>query len=293
MAARFKISQAMKRIGIRVEVPEEMYRGLVELQELRWQESGKKPALSSVIIDLCQGKLTRDGQNVQASDDRVQNSVQSFGKLNRSLPEPLPDKRNRQMDEFYTRLEAAQNERALLLRSQENDLMEAREDFFQKQNDFIQEKEKFTSKSLAGTDQIIELKMLKLEVAQKTETLQALQREIDQNQSSIIKSLKTLEQSAKEPNTGNISMWDKIIPWIPVAVNVVGMYLMYSKLNGKNDLSGLPQQISDVFKDLDPENKQKVTKTIMDAVQGFLKTQNQTKEKYLPKEKKIAETPDK
>ncbi|MEI6766942.1 MAG: hypothetical protein WCM76_15030 [Bacteroidota bacterium] len=261
----------MKTTGVRVEVPIELYQTLVEIQQTRWQESGKKPSLSAIIIDLCTSGLDSASNNTMLGNNEIKNNPNVSLISNRAY---IPgEKRNKQMEQYYCQMDATLNQRALSLRALENELMEARDDFFQKQNEFIIGKEMSVTKNQAGPEQIIELKMSKIELAHKQQTIETLKKEIANNQSIILKSLGNLETSVKKQEKQAPTIWDHIIPWIPVLVNLIGWYMAMGKINGKADLSGLTGHISEVLKGIDPENRQKVSQTIMDAVQNIIKNQ--------------------
>jgi len=266
----------MKAPEIRVEPSEEMYNALIEIQKNRQQENGRKPALSSLILEFCQIGLTINDNNP------VQDSIRPY----RQAKESLPDKHNKQMDTFYFKSEVALNERVSSLREQENELMEARAEFFQKQNDFIQEKEKFANQPHIGTEKIIELAIQKVDIAHKNDTIQNLQKENSKNETVILKALKNIENMLQKMDV-EPTLLDKIIPWIPAAVNLIGFYMINNKLNSSNNVIALPQELQGVLNSLAPEGQEKVTKSLMDAIQEFQKKQGMSENKASKKEKSL------
>ena len=64
--------------SIRIEVPAELYNQLVRIQENRRQAEGRKPSLSSIILDFCSSCITNEqksSKNVQSAGNSVQNNA--------------------------------------------------------------------------------------------------------------------------------------------------------------------------------------------------------------------------
>jgi Ca2+-binding EF-hand superfamily protein len=62
---------------------------------------------------------------------------------------------------------------------------------------------------------------------------------------------------------------DKLMPFLPSIISVVGMYLMYRKFDPNNDQNPVQKEISNVFKTLNPVSKDALTKALMEAVGKF------------------------
>lgn len=272
----------MNTTGIRIEVPKQMYDWLLELQEVHKQKTGKKTSLSSIIIAICTQAQAEKGENVQNFNENVQSfnkNEQNFVQYSaqNSTINKLPLQKCTELsDDFLRKWEARINERAILLRSQENDLIEARDDLFQKQLEFIEEKEALTEKRMIEPQKLIELNMLKAELIIKNEKIEYLQNEISNNSSQIMQQLKSLEKHNNKLSAtlGDKPIIEKLLPWLPVIINAIGIFIMYNKMNNtpnsKADLSGITEQISSLLKGVNTEDKNKITKTIIETVQNFV-----------------------
>lgn len=58
----------------------------------------------------------------------------------------------------------------------------------------------------------------------------------------------------------------KLTPFLPSIITIVGMFLMYRKFDPGNKQDPIQKEINKVFKTLDPKSREEMTKAVMEAV---------------------------
>jgi glycerophosphoryl diester phosphodiesterase len=160
-------------------------------------------------------------------------------------------------------------ETALIRR--ERDLAERADRLQQETDKFFEEKTEFLDKKLQNQaqsiDGIVETRIsqdiAKKELAAKNEQITDIKEELKYLR-------KQLEQGiALSHKKDEKTLMDKLMPFMPSVITVVGMFLMSKKFDPNNDQDPVQKEINNVFKSIDPKNRETLTKALRDAIGNY------------------------
>lgn len=255
----------MATTNIRIQATAEFYEALLEEQEKRRNKTGKKTALGDIIIELCKNQLNSTPTDHNSDQFTPQNDQKP--RQNDYELIMMAEKRLRlvkSMEDYLASREDMINRREHDLYAREAKLKAEQDELLEDKTAFLDQKIQSQNKSIDG---VIEARlsndMAAKELSAKNEQLTALKEEIAYLRDHLEKRLSQLDKK-DEP-----SIMDKLMPFLPSIITVVGMFLMYRKFDPANDQDPVQKEINKVFKNLDPKNREEMTKALMDAVGRF------------------------
>ncbi len=271
----------MDTTNIRIQASTEFYEALLEEQEKRRGKTGKKTSLGDIIIELCSNQLNSTPID-QHSDHYSPGNDQNATQNDRDVL-MLAEKRLR----LVKSMEDYQSSREDIISKREQDLAEREEKLQAEQDKLFDDKTAFLDQKLQNQnksiDGVVETRLsqdiAKKELSAKNEQLITLKEEITYLRDHLEKRLSQLDKK-EEP-----SVMDKLMPFLPSIISVVGMYLMYRKFDPNNDQDPVQKEISNVFKTLNPDSKDALTKALMEAVGKFGGVEKEKDQKVDQKEK--------
>lgn len=262
--------------SIRIEVPAAIYNQLVRIQENRRQAEGRKPSLSSIILEFCSSCIN-DGQTNPANVQTVEKNVQSssiseqnhaaFAQNARVFQqEEYLQKRLTRWEDSLLRWETNLNIRESRLRESLHDFAEQREEIHQARLQMLEEVEELPRKKpLAGPEEIIENKMMSVEIKDKNEKIKKLKETINILEEDLEKA-----QSAAKPLKEPSSFLSIIKEYWPVIITGAGIliaYLMNQKSESKKQNKQMEKLLESLGK-IDPGDKEKLVKTLVEGVKN-------------------------
>lgn len=255
----------MDTTNIRIQASAEFYQALLEEQEKRRNKTGKKTSLGDIIIELCSNQLISTPID-QHSEHYSPRNDQNAGQNDREVL-IMAEKRLRlvkTMEDYLASREDIISKREQDLAEREEKLQVEQDKLFDDKSAFLDQKLQNQNKSIDGVIETrISNDMAKKELSAKNEQLITLKEEITYLRDHLEKRLSYLDKK-EEP-----SIMEKLMPFLPSIMSVVGMYLMYRKFDPNNDQDPVQKEINKVFKTLNPDSKDALTKALMEAVGKF------------------------
>jgi hypothetical protein len=240
--------------GIRLEVPRDLYERLQNEQEKRRIKTGKKPALSVIIMEFCTEKL-EENENVHFDVHTVQKSVHNTEHSNSGKEKSGSDteKRLKNWEEQLSIKNKSLLEEERKLKEQEKEIFKEKMEVLDLKSKVLDEREKLQQKTLEGTESIIELKLLQNELKHKDEKIHRLETDL-----SIAKS-KPHSPHEDRKESESKTFWEQIngfLPFIAVILALIAIYLIAQK-NKKPVLSPVLKEFAGLFDHLS-EAEQKI-----------------------------------
>lgn len=239
--------------GIRIEVSQELYEKLQDEQEKRRVTTGKKPALSAIILEFCSEKLNMSN-NVQTSVHNVHQNVHKTEHVSSDLEKASLRTENqlRQWEERLSRWEKTLLEREKRIKEQEEEIYQEKLTLLDLKSKILDERDKIHQQALEGTEKMVELKLLQKELTHKDDKIQQLTRELGLIKENVHSNNK--DRKSVEPKT----FWEQVkdyLPWIITGITAIVAYLLAKKGNKPP----LPQELKGlaVYFDGLPEKDQK------------------------------------
>jgi chromosome segregation ATPase len=213
--------------GIRIEVPYDLYEKLQEVQNKIRTSTGKKPALSAIILKFCSEKLSAS-EYVQKDVHVVRENVQKPEHTGSDLEKASPgaEKRLLQWDERLSRWEKSLLEREKRIKEQEREIYQEKAIILDSKSKLLDEREKAHKQTLEGTEKLFELKILQNELNHKDDKIQQLTRELG----SLKETVQTAKRDHKqaEPKTF-LEKIKEYMPWIITVLVIIAAYLLAKK----------------------------------------------------------------
>lgn len=234
--------------GIRLEVTQDLYERLQTEQEKRRIKTGKKPALSVIIMDFCTEKL-EENENVHSDVQTVQKSVHNAEHSNSGKDE-VHSNTEKRLKNWEEKLSI----KNITLQEQEKEIFKKKMEVLDLKNKVLDEREKLQQKALEGTETIIEMKLLQNESKHKDERIQRLETELSIAKS---KSQRTHEdRKESQPQT----FWEQIKPFLPVISGGIGLIAGYfiAQKNKKPELPPVLKELAGLFDHLSEEDQKKL-----------------------------------
>jgi len=261
--------------SIRIEVPAELYNQLVRIQEKRRQAEGRKPSLSSIILEFCSASLKTEqptaenvqnaAKNVQSVGNSEQNSAAHAQNSRVSQLEENMLKRLARWEESLSRWDSSLNLKESRLRNFESDLASQKEEIFSQKLELLDEKERNRKESLAGPEKIIENKLMELEMTNKDKKIKDLEAIINRLDKDYERAIRTSKQEKDKSSFQNIikEYWPAIIAGAGVLITC----LIQQKSASKKQTMQL-EKLLDSLEKIDPGNKDELVKTLVEGVKG-------------------------
>jgi len=255
--------------SIRIEVPAAIYNQLVRIQENRRQAEGRKPSLSSIILDFCSSCINDEqtsSKNVQSAGNSVQNNAADVQNTRLFQSEENMQKRLTRWEDSLLRWETNLNIRESRLRESLHDFAEQREEIHQARLQMLEEEEELPRKKpLAGPEEIIENKMMSVEIKDKNEKIKKLKETINILEEDLEKA-----QSAAKPLKEPSSFLSIIKEYWPLILAGAGLLFTYfknqkSESKKQNELMG---KLLESLGKIDSGDKEKLVKKLMDGVKN-------------------------
>jgi hypothetical protein len=251
--------------GIRVEVDNEFYDWLSHEQEARRRRTGKKPALSAIILDICYSRMKKNEsvQNVQVVQkflDEVEGK-NYYKNKNADKEFAITQTRLTKKEAELKTLETELSQKEKFLNEKEHRIYVALEKQMQQKNDLIDFKEKINEKNLEGSHNKLLVESLEKQVAEKNNTIMELRNEAKQAHEKIIKILNDVDKKTEK------GIFEKYIqPFLPSLINIAGCLIMNNKLNDIKELSPALKDIDRIFKQLKPEEQKELSNLLSETV---------------------------
>jgi hypothetical protein len=239
--------------GIRIEVPQDLYKKMQEEQEKRTLVKGKKPALSAIILEFCSEKLDAC-KDVHSDVHGVHESVQKSVHPNSSQDKKYSDaeKRLQQWDERLSKWEKSLIERDKMIKDQEKEIFQEKLDVLELKSMVLDERDKVHQKALDGTEMVVDMRLLKNDLKHKDEMIHQLSKELSFIKDKLLSRMK--DHKKGEPKT-LLEQFMGFLPWIAGGLALISIYLLATKDN-KPALPKELQELAGVFDGLS-ENDQK------------------------------------
>jgi len=243
----------MKTTGIRIEVPQDIYKKMQEEQEKRTILTGKKPALSAIILEFCSEKLDAceyvhsDVHDVHESEHK---SVHTNSNLDKKDSDT--EKRLQHWDERLSKWEKSLFERDKMIKNQEKEIFQEKLDALELKSMALDERDKVHQKALDGTEMVVDMRLLKNDLKHKDEVIHQLSKELSFIKDKLLSRMK--DHKKGEPKT-LLEQFMGFLPWIAGGLALISIYLLATKDN-KPALPKELLELAGVFDGLS-ENDQK------------------------------------
>ena len=239
--------------GIRIEVPQDLYKKMQEEQEKRTVVTGKKPALSAIILEICSEKLDAC-EDVHSDVHGVQESVHKSVHPNSSPDKKDSDaeKRLQHWEERLSKWEKSLLERDKMIKDQEKEIFQEKLDVLELKSMVLDERDKVHQKALDGTEMVVDMRLLKNDLKHKDEVIHQLSKELSFIKDKLL--TRMADHKKDEPKT-LMEQFKGFLPWIAGGLALISIYLLATKDN-KPALPKELHELAGVFDGLS-ENDQK------------------------------------
>ena len=254
------------KTSIRIEVDDAIYHVLITEQEKRRRISGRKTALSNLILEFCAKGLTVFQCNEQNSAHLEQKNVQDSGKMNipeaQNTPENSAISIQKQYDLFQLEQRLAAKERNIAEREQQliskvKDVTERLNGISQERDELISQKELLLEKANNKMRLQWLVEQQSTELKTKSDTIQKLQQENIQYKEKVFQVLSRIDQKTEK----NIFL-DYIVPFLPSLGVIISYFLLNKKIGSIQELNPVQQEIKKLFEKL-PEDAKKKFNTLL------------------------------
>jgi len=256
----------METTNIRIQAGQEFYEALLKEQEKRRGILGKKTSLGDIIIEICNKQLFSDHfdqKNDQKNTGNDQNKVQKVPAEVDLMPEKHL-KMIKSLEDYLSTRESAIIRRERDLAERTERLQQETDAFFDEKAEFLDQKLRNQNQSIDGVVEArISQDLAKKELSAKNEQIAAMKEEISYLRGQLEKGLAQTDKKEER------SVMDKLMPFLPSIITVVGMFLMYRKFDPGNDQDPVQKEINKVFKSLDPVNREALTEKLKEAIGQF------------------------
>jgi len=243
----------MKTKGIRLEADMEMYSFLRNVQNEVSEKTGKKVALSRIILDYLQKYKDNNGNEHQLSGN-----VQNDEHFNEQMDILL--EKEEQLYNWENKLKKQKQE----LNREYEELNGQWEEINNEKDEFNQYLKDIIPNALKSTRQESEIEHHEQKLKDKTDTIIELRQQLRKAENETNRMLQKIEDNTKQ----NI-IFDKILPVLSPVISLIGFILTNKNLGNKNvDLSSFVQDIEKVYKKLKKEDQEKLTKFVMKTIEG-------------------------
>jgi hypothetical protein len=249
--------------SIRIEVPAELYNQLVRIQENRRQAEGRKPSLSSIILDFCSSCISVEqtgSKNVQYDGNSVQNNAADVQNTRMFQSEEHMLKRLTRWEECLTRWETNLTGKENRLKECERDLSVQREEIFRSKLEILDQREHSRKEALAGPEKIIENKLMEFEITNKDKKIKELEETINDLEEGHERAIRAAKQENEKSSFQNI-----IKEYWPVIITGAGIliaYLMKQKSDSKKQSIKVEKLLESLGK-IDPGDKDELVKALV------------------------------
>lgn len=277
----------MKTTGIRLEVEPWLYNVLIEEQEERRQKTGRKHALSALILEFCTKGLSfsrcslpvsgnfvqKKSDFEQKKDDPVQNfegSVQQNSVQNALLsPINLDEIANLKETLLRKEYDLLEKERGMALREKEiadkeTELEEKALKTLEHWNDLLDRKELSMQKSNEKILQQLEMDHQRKELTEKAELIKNLKKENDGLKEHTLKILQKIDQQTEK----NILL-NYIVPFLPSIISIIGFFITNKKIENIQELNPIQTEIGNMMKKLSDTDKEKLSTKLEEGLNRF------------------------
>lgn len=259
--------------SIRIEVPAAIYNQLVRIQENRRQAEGRKPSLSSIILDFCSSCISdeqKSSKNVQSAGNSVQNNAADVQNTRLFQSEEYMLKRLTRWEESLTRWETNLTGKENRLKECERDLSAQREEIFQSKLEILDQREHSRKEALAGPEKIIENKLMEFEMTNKDKKINELEETINDLEEGHERAIRAAKQENEKSSFMNIlkNYW----PLIVAGVGILITYFMKQKTDSKKQSIKVEKLLESLGK-IDPGDKDELVKALVEGVKGVDKNE--------------------
>ena len=271
----------METTNIRIQAGMEFYEALLAEQAKRRGRSGRKTSISDIIIDICNLYLF-PGLFDQKSALKSHENDQNRAAKGSNDPDFVPEKYLKLIkshEEFLLSRETALIHRERDLSERESRLREETDKFFDDKAVFLDQQLSKQNQSIDGVvESRISANLAEKEIASRNDKIATLKEENEYLRQQLDKGL--LRTDKKEEQT----LFQKLMPFLPSIITIVGMFLMYRKFDPGNEQDPIQKEINKVFKTLDPKSREEMTKVLMEAVGKFSESKDSDQKNKLKKE---------
>jgi hypothetical protein len=259
----------MRTTQIRIEITNDLYVILSEEQQKRKIKSGRKIALSELVVEyFTAGVQAQVSGFVTIGDDENngESLLPSIQQLQQKSLELVTKEKT--LEAKASRLESM--ERSLIhqdheLRSKEVEICEAYDELCQKKLEFAEVREKSWEKISEANMNKFRIEQLEKEVIRKDGDYIYLKREMSDYQRKVLTELEKVSDKLDDKPDNNI--WrDWVVPIVPDILIIIGYFITNKNIASMKDIEPMMNKVFEKFNDIKPENQQK----IFDFLSSFL-----------------------
>lgn len=223
-------------------------------------KTGKKTSLGDIVTEFCRIGMKslrfvgNFDQNQPEIDQNSPNFDQNSVEIDHSEPDFLIRKQIESIQNWENNISTRENR--LIMREEE--LYEQAEYLRKETIELYETKAEFLEQKLHEQqtliDGVVESRMTqdrtKQELVAKKEQLSGLQDEIA-----------SLRKQLQQPEKKKETIMDKLMPFLPSIISVVGMFMMYQKLDQKHDPDLLKEEVIKAIKAMSEKEQKELQKT--------------------------------
>lgn len=239
----------MTTIGVRVNVPANLYNIMVQEQDKQRSLKGKKPALDTIILEYFIKGIRAENTSYQANP--IGNTATRKNDEVLIIGRPVPNVE--ELKEWEQSLREQQND----YNEQVLDLIEKNKIIIEKIEDAVQIKQEsleILEKAQQKTNEIEIQKeinaILNKDINEKIEQISDLKKEIDFMREDVKTLLKSIDH-----NTRKNVFWDMVVPFLPVLVTILCTVFLGRRISTRKRMRVLEKQILDIFNNIKPDLK--------------------------------------
>ena len=264
-------------IGVRIQVPSDLYNLLCDEQEKRKAATGKTIPLADIVYEFFKVGLQSDLAGLKPETlGNAQNSAQAEAILQVQKKALEQTHRDKQLEEKELRLDSLE----FNLKNKENDLRRRERElykghdeindkykqFYEKMNKLSNEREKSLEKVVDNGFNKKELQNLKEESIKKDEEIKHLKEQ-------VINSLEIIEDKLDDKPDSNI--WrDWVIPSLgPVLIGIIS-FIASKKFKSMDDLDPIINKVKDLFNESDPAKVKNIFDSLKDVFNNNKREKN-------------------
>jgi len=257
----------MNSTTIRIEVSGEIYQNLISLQEEQKSITHKKPSLSSLILDYFQKGLTWS-KNVQNGGNLSGNSEQ-----NRVQNHENNVQNTREVSHLYVQNAKILAEKEEYLHKWEHKLREQMHNVHFERNELLDKKAELLEMKEDAIEKNHEVPILRMSI-EALELENSNFKELNKNlEKEKLKLSLRLEKMESMDNRIQNSPFEKILPYAPAIISLLGIFILGKKLDNKTDLGSIQTKIQEAMKNLSPKDKEILDKKLEDILKMYVKNE--------------------
>ena len=252
----------MKTTGIRIDVSQDFYLKLLEEQETQRVLTGKKTSLAAVILKFSEwGLKNRNEMKTTQTTEFYPKQVDLQNDWAKNNMFSVREKDQIAKEKELKSWEADLRSREFALIEESKTINESSETLMKQRNDIYDQKEKMQEKALEALKQSILNENLEKALAEKNAQFQNLQQEFSDMKRNMYKTLVSIDRKTESSTFERF-----ILPLLPLVGSVVGTYILYDKIQPKENLSPSEKEILRSFNELESPLQEEIKLYLKDLL---------------------------